>query len=36
MYNDDTLCHNCLINPKDISRALKKLKGLGNGKNIKD
>jgi hypothetical protein len=36
IYNDDTLCHNCLINPKDISRALKKLKGLGNGKNIKD
>lgn len=36
MYNDDRMCGNCLVNPKDLSKALKQIKGLGNGKPIKD
>ena len=30
MYNDDTLCENCLVNPNDVSKALKEIKGLSN------
>lgn len=32
-YNDEQLCINCNINPQDVSKALKDLKGLMNGKN---
>jgi uncharacterized protein YmfQ (DUF2313 family) len=32
IYNDDVLCQKCLINPQDISKALKDIKGLANGK----
>lgn len=31
-YNDDTLCHSCLINPQDVNRTLKEIKGMANGK----
>jgi hypothetical protein len=31
-YNDDVLCQSCLINPKDVSRALREIKGIANGK----
>jgi hypothetical protein len=27
-YNDDQLCHSCLVNPLDVSKALKDLKGI--------
>lgn len=27
-YNDDEICSNCLINPKDVSKELKRVKGL--------
>jgi hypothetical protein len=29
-YNDDQLCHSCLINPTEVSKALKELKGIAN------
>lgn len=32
IYNDDSLCQNCLINPKDVSKALKDMKDLFNDK----
>jgi hypothetical protein len=30
IYNDDVLCKSCEINPKDVSKALKEIKGLSN------
>jgi hypothetical protein len=27
-YNDEPLCHSCLINPAEVSRALKELKDI--------
>ena len=32
VYNDDDLCTACLINPKDVSKTLKEIKGRANGK----
>lgn len=31
-YNDQNLCSNCVIDPKDVSRALRELKGIVNDK----
>lgn len=32
-YNDDLLCQSCIVNPTDVYKALKEIKGLGkNGK----
>lgn len=31
-YNDDALCQACLIHPGEVSRALKEIKGIVNGK----
>jgi hypothetical protein len=31
-YNDDPICHGCLINPIEVSRALKEIRGSANGK----
>jgi hypothetical protein len=31
-YNDESLCQACLINPKEVMRALKEIKGIANGK----
>lgn len=36
IYNDDLLCDNCIINPSDVGKALKEIKGIANGKPIKD
>ncbi len=36
IYNDDVLCLHCDINPKDVSKALKDLKGLANGQTEPD
>jgi hypothetical protein len=33
IYNDELLCQNCLVNPSEIAKALKDIKGLANGKN---
>jgi hypothetical protein len=32
IYNDDLLCNNCNVNPVDIKKALKELKGFSNDK----
>jgi hypothetical protein len=32
IYNDDALCNTCAINPKDVSKILKEIKDLSNGK----
>jgi hypothetical protein len=32
MYNDDQLCQSCDVNPSDVAKALKEIKGLMNGK----
>lgn len=31
-YNDDPICSSCLINPSDVTKALKEIKGIANGK----
>lgn len=33
-YNDDPLCLSCLINPVEVNKALKDIKGLSNGKDL--
>lgn len=30
IYNDDTICKNCAVNPKDVSKALKEIKDLSD------
>jgi uncharacterized Zn finger protein (UPF0148 family) len=32
IYNDDVICKSCSVNPTDVSKALKDLKGLSDGK----
>lgn len=32
IYNDDALCADCNINPVDVSKILKQIKGIANGK----
>ena len=31
-YNDSVLCLACLVNPKDVHKTLKQIRGLANGK----
>ena len=31
-YNDEDLCQKCLINPKDVKKALKDIRGIINEK----
>jgi hypothetical protein len=31
-YNDEVLCEKCLVNPQDVSRALREIKGIIKGK----
>ena len=31
-YNDDQICFSCVINPKDVSKTLKEIKGMADGK----
>ena len=31
-YNDDQLCGSCVVNPTDVKKTLKEIKGLANGK----
>ncbi len=31
-YNDESLCSSCIVNPIDVTKALKEIKGLANGK----
>lgn len=32
IYNDEPLCIKCNINPGDVKKALKEIKGMSNGK----
>lgn len=32
IYNDDEICAQCNVNPKDVNKVLKQIKGLMNGK----
>lgn len=32
IYNDETICSSCIINPKDIKQAVKDMKNIANGK----
>ena len=36
MYNDDTLCQQCLVNPTDVNKILKEIKGFASGKHKED
>jgi hypothetical protein len=31
-YNDEKTCNACLVNPKDVSKVLKEIKDIANGK----
>jgi len=31
-YNDDVLCSKCAVNPSDVSKALKEIRGIANDK----
>ena len=35
-YNDDSLCTLCTVNPQDVVKALKEIKGMSNGKPNQD
>jgi hypothetical protein len=35
-YNDDNICHACEINPKEVSKVLKELKDIVDGKSEKN
>lgn len=32
VYNEDVLCSQCTVNPLDVSKTLKEIKGMANGK----
>lgn len=32
-YNDDPICQACTVDPKEVSRALREIKGIANDKN---
>ena len=31
VYNDDTVCYACTVNPKEVKKILKEIKGISNG-----
>lgn len=35
VYNDDLLCQACIINPVEVNKALKEIKGLGKNDKLK-
>ena len=35
-YNDDNICQTCVVDPKEVSRVLKQIKGIASGKEILD
>jgi hypothetical protein len=36
IYNDDPTCESCIIVPKEVSKILRQIKGMANGKFILD
>lgn len=35
-YNDEATCAECLVNPSDVKKALREIKGISNGKPFED
>ena len=35
-YNDDQICQACVVDPKEVNRILKQIKGIANGKESLD
>jgi disulfide oxidoreductase YuzD len=35
VYNDDQLCSSCIVNPSEVSKTLKEIKGMANGRDKK-
>lgn len=31
-YNDETICHSCSVNPGEVLKALREIKGIAGGK----
>lgn len=36
LYNDEMLCDKCVVNPQEVTKALKEIKGIANGKPWED
>lgn len=36
VYNDELLCDDCIIIPQEVTKALKEIKGIANGKPFQD
>lgn len=36
IYNDDVLCDHCLVNPQELGKALREIKGIASGKPFQD
>lgn len=36
IYNDEPMCDICVVNPQDVTKALKDIRGMANGKPSKD
>lgn len=36
VYNDEQLCSLCIVNPTEVSKTLRQIKGLANGKDQLD
>jgi len=34
-YNDDQICHSCSVNPGEVFKALKEIRGIAGGKSKK-
>jgi hypothetical protein len=32
IYNDDKTCESCVVDPKEVNRVLRQIKGMANGK----
>lgn len=35
-YNDDNICQTCVVDPKEVGKALKQIKSIANGKEVLD
>lgn len=35
-YNDDVICHSCVVNPKEVNKILREIRGMANGKSKPD
>lgn len=34
-YNDEQICHSCAVNPGEVLKALREIRGIANGKSKK-